>query len=99
MLLLLVSAIMAAMLVLTEMHKGRSQGMIRSYAMLGGCAAVGISGVPNIWLQGLLFLMLVNLLRDPNPGMHLARALPLFVLVLTGVLIYREMAYQSRSQV
>jgi len=74
-----------AMMLVTQQRRGVSQGMYRSFYLLGGACAVGLAAVPNPWLQALLGFMLVNLLRDPNVGVHLSRALPLYLLVLAGV--------------
>lgn len=80
----------ALMFLITKHQRGISVGMYRSYYMLGGLAALGIAYVPNHWLQAVLALMLVNLLRDEVTGIHLSRALPLFLMVLGGVLVYEH---------
>ena len=95
MLLILLLSLLAGMFLLNEEYHLRSQGMMRHYAMIGGACALGIVAVPNIWLQGLLLLMLFNLLRDPYQGAHHARALPLFLLVLAGVIAYDRLSVES----
>lgn len=78
-------------LLLTKQQRGVSRGMFRSYFVLGGVALVGITLVPNLWLQGLLLWLLVTLLKDPMVGVHLSRALPLYLLVLAGVLVLERL--------
>src|SRR3990167_11069697 len=82
MLVILIVSTMLAMCLLTEHSPARSQGMMRSHAMIGGAVAIGILYIPNLWLQGLAWVLLVNWLRDRDPGQHVSRVAPFFILLL-----------------
>ena len=84
---IILAGTLAAMFLLTRQKYGVSQGMYRICFMLGGAAAIGIVAVPNPWLQALLVLMLFNLLRDSDVGVHLSRALPLFLMMASAVIL------------
>lgn len=85
--LIVVLSILAATFVLSEMRTAQSQGMIRCYGMIGGLWLIGILTIENPWLQALLGLLLINWLRQPQPGMHLSRVMPLAMLTLAGSLL------------
>lgn len=83
----LVAGILAVTFLLTMQQRGVSQGMYRSFFVLGGLGLLAALLLPNGWLTALLALMIVNLLRDKMMGVHLSRATPLilmaFALIVT----------------